>query len=470
VGRQPKLAPLAAEYQDAELGDERLQHRLVQVAGAVAAEPAASFPLAAGNDAELEATYRFLNNDRVSAEAILAPHRRQTAMRARDATTVVVAHDTTEFNFGKSSRRDLGRVGQGKSFGFYGHFALAIEADEHRTPLGVAALDVHRRTGGKGRRGHHALQSATDNEFHRWRRVIAQARELLEPEVAAVHVMDREADSYAFMAELSEANVRFVIRMAQASRLVVGKQSVAEVLVGAPIVAEREVPISFRGASAMPSYRKHHPPRNSRLAMLEMSATRVTLLRPSSANASSAKTLSLNVVRVVEPNPPEGEQPIEWRLWTLEPVDTADQVLAVVDWYRCRWRIEEYFKALKTGCAIEQRQLESHHALVNALALYCPIAWRLLLLRTVARRSAPRAASDVLNTTQLKCLRGALEKLKRPTLPPRPTARDAMLGVAGLGGHIKNNGDPGWAVLGRGLDRLLTIELGYCLAVEQQKM
>ena len=76
----------------------------------------------------------------------------------------------------------------------------------------------------------------------------------------------------------------------------------------------------------------------------------------------------------------------------------------------------------------------------------------------------------MLTPTQLACLRGSLVKLKRPPLPPKPTARDAMMGVAGLGGHVKSNGDPGWAVLGRGLDRLLTIEVGYALALEQQEM
>ena len=76
-----------------------------------------------------------------------------------------MAHDTTEFNFGKTPRKDLGRVGQGKSFGFYAHVALAIEADAHRTPLGVVGLGIHRRTGGKGQRGHKALQTSGDNEF-----------------------------------------------------------------------------------------------------------------------------------------------------------------------------------------------------------------------------------------------------------------------------------------------------------------
>ena len=155
---------------------------------------------------------------------------------------------------------------------------------------------------------------------------------------------------------------------------------------------------------------------------------------------------------------------MEWRLWTLEPIDTAEDVLAIVDAYRSRWVIEEYFKALKSGCAVEKRQLESTAALLNALAIFVPIAWRLLLLRALARDAADTPATRVLTRTQLRCLDFALTKLRRTNLGKRPTTRDAMLGVAGLGGHIKNNGDPGWIVLGRGFDKLLTIELGYLAA------
>jgi hypothetical protein len=283
--------------------------------------------------------------------------------------------------------------------------------------------------------------------------------------------MDREGDAYALMAELVARQSSFVIRMAQDSRRVTGRAEayVRDVLEVATTLAEREVPISERGRSKMPAYRKHFPARRGRTARLEVSAERVTLVRPASASHCPARELTLNIVRVFEPKPPRGEAPVEWRLWTTEPVDTAEQVLAVVDAYRCRWRIEEYFKALKSGCAIERRQLESFHALANALCLYAPIAWRLLLLRTLAHLDEPRPAVAALTPTQLTCLRGALEKQGRPPLPPRATVRDAMLGVAGLGGHIKNNGDPGWIVLGRGMDKLLTVELGYVLATEARQ-
>jgi hypothetical protein len=456
------LSDVSGEYEDAGFGDTRLARRLVQLAGMLSIEPDASFPVASGGDAGLEATYRFLNNGKVKPSAILAPHARATVRRVMERGEIVVAHDTTEFNFGTSGRGDLGRVGQGQSHGFYGHFALAVD-HANRQPLGILSVLVHERRGGKGRRGHTALQMVDDNESKRWPESVRHVERQLGVG-KCIHVMDREGDSYALLAELANTGTRFVVRMASAKRRVTGESTVGETLMGAPVVAQREVPITMRGRSSMPSYRKHFPERNARRARLEITAASVTVLRPDSSNRSATKTLTLNAIRVWEPCPPAGEAPVEWRLWTNEPVASPEQVLAVVDAYRGRWVIEEYFKALKSGCAIEKRQLESSAGLQNTLAVFIPIAWRLLQLRTLSRDAAATPAGGLLSPVQLVCLQLALGKRGRPLLPETPTARDVMLGIAGLGGHIKNNGDPGWIVLGRGLDRLLLLEEGYRLA------
>ena len=458
------LGDLADEYCASNLGDERLSRRLVDLATMAAAEPAASFPKMTQHDSELEATYRFLSNDRISAEEILAPHRRQTALRAKDMNRVVVAHDTTEFNYGKSKRKDLGLVGQGKSHGFYAHVALAISGDEQRDALGVSAMEVHQRHGGRGRRSHRILQSDENNEFHRWRRVLQQSSDLLG--LNPINVMDREADSYAFLAELKEHGHRFVVRMASDKRRIADGGNVEQALAKAPVIASREVPLTRRKASSMPNYNRLHPQRRARMAQLEMRAMTVTIKRPSSSNQSPAKTNTLSVVHVVEENPPEDQPEVEWRLWTTEPIETADDVLAIVDAYRARWRVEEYFKALKTGCALEKRQLETHEALVRTLFLFAPIAWRLLRLRNVAQRDDDTPAEKTISSIQLRCLALALKKFRKKELPPEPTARNVMFAIASLGGHLKRNGPPGWQTLGRGFDKLLALEAGFQLAME----
>jgi hypothetical protein len=150
-------------------------------------------------------------------------------------------------------------------------------------------------------------------------------------------------------------------------------------------------------------------------------------------------------------------------LFTSEAVNTLADATDVVDHYRSRWIIEEYFKALKTGCSFEKRQLTTFDGLVRALAIFVPLAWRLLALRHLARASKPRPANGLFEDEQLLLLRTLLAT-RRYALPVDPTVYEAMLGIAALGGHIKNNGDPGWLVIGRGFTRFLEADAVWRLA------
>jgi hypothetical protein len=174
------------------------------------------------------------------------------------------------------------------------------------------------------------------------------------------------------------------------------------------------------------------------------------------------ESITVQVVRVHAVDAPAGEQAVDWVLATTEPTNSRTQLLRVLEHYRGRWLIEEYFKALKTGCAFERRPLESYDALLRALALFMPIAWQMLLLRNVARTNPDAPASDVLGPTQLAVLRAC----SSTKLPPKPTSRDALLAVAALGGHIRNNGEPGWIVLGRGMEKLRMLQSGWLAALE----
>ena len=176
------------------------------------------------------------------------------------------------------------------------------------------------------------------------------------------------------------------------------------------------------------------------------------------------RELALNVVRVWEIDPPRGEPAVSWILFTTEPIGTAKQLLEIVDHYRSRWVIEEFFKALKSGCSIEKRQLESYRALSVALAVFLPIAWRLLLARSVARTMPNAPAAVIATKTQLLLLK---HKLKLKAMPK--TAVEATLAIAKLGGHLRRNGTPGWITLGRGFEDLLLMEVGWKAAMASQK-
>jgi hypothetical protein len=294
-------------------------------------------------------------------------------------------------------------------------------------------------------------------ESGRWRRCIDDAEAILGGRAKAIHVMDREADSYAIFAALSEQQRLFVIRSFH-DRVLAGDDEahLRATAQAARTTLSREVPLSPRPKIRGPEG-KRHPARRYRIAKLRFAAAKVELPRPADDRASESALLKLNVVHVFEAKPPRGESPVEWFLLTNLPVSTSEEIAFAVDCYRGRWTIEEFFKALKTGCQYERRQLESAESLLNALAIFAPVAWRLLLLRHLARTDDKAPATTALTSKQLEVLRAVA---RRP-LPAHPTAKDAMLAVAALGGHLRSNGDPGWLVLGRGLHDLLLLEIGW---------
>lgn len=452
--RAAALPALSSEVADADLGDARLTARLELLVDSLAARPGESFPKAL-SDAELEAAYRFFGNAKVTPEAILAPHVRQTARRAAGRDDIVVVHDTTEFEFaGDTKREGLGRLirpGQG----FFGHFALAVSADGQREPLGLLNLETlfrHDKAIPRKKR------RSKDNrgESARWRRSIEAAELQLAGATRAVHVMDREADSYAIFSALDAAGRCFVIRSFQDRVLADDETHLREAAKSAKRSFERDVPLSRRPKIDGPKGQRH-PPRNYRVATLSFAAKAIEIPRTTDAKTAASPTLRLHIIYVWERKPPAGEPAVEWFLLTNLPIDTPEEIAYAVDCYRARWVIEEYFKALKTGCQYEKRQLETAHRLLNALAVLAPVAWRLLLLRHLGRHAPKRPATDALTPSQLDVLQAVA---KRP-MPKRPTVRDAMLAIAGLGGHLPRNGDPGWLVLGRGMHDLLLLELGW---------
>jgi hypothetical protein len=205
------------------------------------------------------------------------------------------------------------------------------------------------------------------------------------------------------------------------------------------------VPLSKRGDKGILARPKTHPPREARCARLQYSAVPIELRKPHNLPATLPQTLSLWMVRAWESSPPDGQKPVEWLLLTTEPCDSAAEIQRVVELYRARWMIEDFFKALKTGCSLEDRQLESRRALLNLLALFLPIAVHLLWMRTCARDTPEVPATEIFTPLQLTVLKHRSHR----EMPAKPTALQALWVLAGIGGHIANNGWPGWQVLGR---------------------
>lgn len=468
---------VAEELAQAQLGDARRTRVAEHVLTRLAQQPAASLANALEDEASLEAAYRLLNNEAVSWEALLSGHLMATRERAALVQECLAIHDTTEFVFpGDSYRTGLGPTTT-RGQGFFLHAALAVSSDGQRVPLGTLAAEVYTRPiDSRGLRVGHQRhlkskqlrkQARQEGNIPQWPKESRRWLELMERieqeragRFECIHVMDREGDIYEVLKAATERSARFVIRACQ-NRAVFHQGQLTHLFElgrAQPPLGTRQIELSERSGKARTYDAKSPPARKQRTATVAFSATPVSLRKPDS-KGRTPQGIEVNLVRVWEPAPPQGEAAIEWFLLTTETVHTVRALQRVVDIYRARWLIEEFFKALKTGCVMEQRQHESFHALSNILGLCLPIAWRLLLLRALERTCPTAPASLVFTPRQLLIL-AQLAK----NLPQAPTLEQALAALARRGGHLQRNGPPGWQTLWRGYRELQLIEVGWLLA------
>lgn len=455
-----------------DLGDPRRKARLSRAMELLAAAPQSTLPQAMGSDAELKGLYRLLSSEFVDASALNCQHAVTTAERARQSGRVYAIHDTTEFEFPHADPAEVGYLRTGRA-GFELHYALVVDARSgQQRPLGVANAEAmfrdsrpRKRSKGKKARNKSGAETVRDPERRslRWSRGFAAVAAALDG-VEVIHLADREGDNYELLGSAVQRGQRFVVRVRVHGRQVRTGSGQAGAL--KPLMEQcaglltREVPLSARRKRPEPQASRIHPPRAARLAELHFASQPVVLPRPRYQSPELPEELRLNVVRVFERNPPTGETPVEWLLFTTESVSTPAEVAAVVDAYRARWLIEECNKAIKTGCKYEERQVESRDGLLTLLAMTLPIATEVLWLRSRSRELPDGPARSVLTTAQLQVLR----VLGPRKLGPAPTLHDALWAVAGLGGHLARNGEPGWLVLHRGMLKLCAYEEAWIAA------
>ena len=442
-------------FAQADLGDPRRTRRAVGITAALARRPRESLPHVWNTPAELEAGYRFLRNPKCEFSALLEPYQHLTRQRALEHGQVLVLHDTTDVACQAAEPEEVGFLQTGKP-GFFVHHALCIAADETRRPLGMLWSQLwgraKRSLGRKRNLSGSELSKLDERESDRWLEGVTQAELWADGCQQVVHVMDREADSFRLFEHLQQLQADFVVRLRHDRSTEDG--TVAESLSMAELKLERLVPLSKRKRRSEPRYT--HQGRPARMARLKVRCQSVEL-QPPSYLKKTHDPVQVQLVQVLEEDPPQGEEPVSWVLATSLPVRTKADVQGVIDIYRARWVIEEFHKALKTGCMFEKRQLESFESITTLLALSYPVACEILRVRSRARQPG-LPASDVLSPTQLQCLR---HFPRAPQLPDEPTAQQALDAIAALAGHIKNNGPPGWQKLAAGFRELLAFEQGW---------
>ena len=463
---QDERHSILSEFEGIDFGDKRLSGRLAESVTSLENDPQAGFPEALGSDAGAEGFYRFIRNKKVNFDTLYEPHLAQSCKRVAEHAEVLALHDTTDLTYNdEADREGLGRMSKGGQ-GFYAHTCLGVVADDSREPLGVLGIETWMRPRDSehtSKQSSRKRAKAPDKESERWVRLANTVEDRITGSTKLIHVMDREADIYPLFCDFLSKQMRFVIRVKHNRNLfepVEGVKKLKQAIEHSDFVATRTVPITRRGKKRSQKAKKAHPPRDERVATLSFRATTLSLKRPQDLAKDLPKHLELNLVHVLETNPPDEVPPVEWLLYTSEPIDTPEAILRVVDFYRARWTVEEYFKALKTGCSMEKRQLRSFDTLLNALALFIPIAWDLLRLRTLARTKSKAPASTVLTKIQIKILR----KVSKKKLPPRLSVYHAFMAIGRMGGLLASNGEPGWLILMRGWQKLITLEEGFRLA------
>lgn len=461
----------ATEIMDAPLGDSRRNDRFEEIVQSLTSQPDASVPEAMGTQAALEAYYRFMRNEAIDHQSLLEPHFDQTRQRAESLSRALVVHDTTEFNFtvhDKPSRENLACPKEGRQ-SFLWHPSLVLSADGKRAPLGLIASRpfVHAKElpDEQAHQFWDERGGIYENEMWRWMEGVEAAESRLSEVMRPVHIMDSECDDYGLMYRMSTSDYPFIIRMCYERNISDGPlrddyRKISDALDEEDWCAdEREVFLSARPERK--TLTSNYLPRRARKVRMRVRSTTVELRRPKTVlTRYASNTLEVRVVEVTEVDPPEGEEPVRWVLATSELVDEADQIWEVVDHYRARWVIEEYFKALKTGTGYSNLQHKRAKTLLSALSTKAVVAWNLLRLRHLGRHVPDLDAQEVLNDVQM-----AILQEKRPNLmPDDATAEDAMKAVAGLGGHIPQNGPAGWQVLGRGWEHMAELEEGVRIA------
>src|SRR5829696_5006746 len=461
----------AASWVDQELAgstfkDERLGRRLrkllVQMAGAVGAP----IPLACQDWAGTKAAYRFLSNEAVSEAEILAGHLRSTRGRVAAADgPILVLQDTTEFSYRRArperigvlttapSRREAdGRLRMHTVCGLLRHASLAVTTEG--LPLGLAAIKFWTRatfnkTNALKRRVNPTRVPIEAEESIRWLENMRQATALLGDPARLVHIGDRENDIYEFFCAARAAGTHFLVRACVDRLAGDGRHTIADEMGEVAVQGLHRVEVAgddgkTSQASVELRYRRIH-------------------VRPPIGKQRRYPALDLTVIHAQERCKPEGRAAIDWKLITDLPVRSPEQAIEKLGWYGRRWQIELFHEILKSGCRAEEARLRTAERLVNLLALFCILSWRLFWL-TMVNRAAPEASP------RLALTEGEVRLLDRmagrTSNRSSPTLSSYLTQIARLGGYLARASDPppGNTVMWRGWSRLMDIKLGAAIA------
>lgn len=467
----------ADEMGQAELGDRRLNDRLVSICDRFSEAPESPINQACRDWAETKAAYRFFKNEGVRSGDILEAHRQRTAERAKPHKTILAIQDTSYFVYTSHSRTTgLGPMSlkKGKhvkeifSNGLVMHACLA--ATTAGLPLGLLDQKVFvRKLLSAKRRRLADVTPLEKKESYRWLESLKNTQ-AIAGETRVVTVCDREADMYGLF-ELSDRLKSPVLVRANVDRAVNKKSRYAEKNVVRLWAFMRERPAAGTQTIEIPQRKAtaHVKARNARTAILTVKFGTFRFNPPRNDvkhRSAQLPDLPMYAVYAYESDPPEQEEPVAWMLLTNLPVSNFEEACEKVRWYCLRWRIEMYFKVLKSGFKVEDCRLATADRLIRYLTVMSIVAWRLFMITLIARTDPDLPCTEFLSPPEWKVLFQSVHKGK--ALPEKaPPMGQVVVWIARLGGFLarKSDGMPGTVTLWRGWKRLTDLTDGWGLAL-----
>ena len=442
----------AKEFKSVDLGDKRLNDRVVKLAIRLGENPTESIPSACYGWYEAKSAYRFFENEKVSAEKILSSHIKETHVRMAVEKRVLLLQDTTELDYSTHHKKTgIGYLNSAKHKGLLEHPLYAVT--DERLPLGLVSMKWWTRES-LGQATRHEERPIEERETFRWLEHYRTGNSLAQamPGTHFVIVGDRESDIYELLMEAAEAKqtgglVADLLVRSSHNRLVktsdgqLGK--LRETASKSAVLGHVEFELQSRDGV------------KARRVKQEVRAMKLTIrVTQRRGHRGKIRPFIINVIHLKEINPPKGVDLVEWfLLTTVEVAGNFQKTCEVVKWYLARWEIELYFKTLKSGCAVEEIQLQEEQRFLSCLALYHVIAWQIMFLVKVARVHPALCCTQFLTEDEWHTAYVIIKK-KKPSQPP--TIGEAIKLIAQVGGYLarKSDGPPGLKNLWRGLSRL----------------
>ena len=448
-------------------GDKRLEKRAAEVLHKLTRGRSSSIRQVTDSRAQAKGFYRLLENEKFSEENI----ENSIITRCGELCSgrhVLAIQDTSETNLsshvGRIKKGDNG-IGDTSKKGIKGYFlhpCLVVDA-EKGTGLGYSSVKVWHREEVKDQGGdNYKKLLIEDKESHKWIGAIEDSKEQLTKAKSITIIADREADIYDMFGRYGQDDrVKLLIRSKSNRSIGDGKETLIEHLRSLPVM--QTYSLELRGDIRTGMVR--------RKVQMELKWTKVELRRPSSCND---KTLASSVtVYVVEAKEKGKKGGLSWRILTTHEIDTAEQALQIIEWYKQRWYIEQVFRLLKTqGFRIESSQLESGYAIRKLSMLALLSVLRIIqMMLAYGDEEEEQAIEEAFTPEEQQCLaqcnsklEGDTEKQKNPNNPS--TIKWATWIVARLGGWdgYKSQRKPGPIVLHRGFIKFHILYEGWRLA------